>query len=270
MKLKTKFTLIIPIFFITILALTAFFAFSYYKKSIKETIAQHQFIMVSAVADEIDSKLLTAQNDLVAVAKAAPSDIMQHPEKAQAFLDDRPILHTIYDNNILFLKPSGRIFVESPYAPGRRGLDFSFREYIINTLKTKKPYISDPYVSSKPPKHPVLMITVPLFDGKGKITGILAGSIDLMRDNFLGKIITVKMGQAGYFYLTDADRTLIMHPDKKRILTRQAPGLNRLYDKAIEGFGHRRNNNVLRDKNGCFLQADEGKKLDPGRKLSAS
>src|SRR5208283_2242713 len=43
-------------------------------------------------------------------------------------------------------------------------------------------------------------------------------------------------GATGYLILTAADRTLIMHPDKKRILTKQAPGLNRLYDKAIEGF----------------------------------
>ena len=80
------------------------------------------------------------------------------------------------------------------------------------------------------------MFTVPLFDDKGKITGILGGGIDLMRDNFLGRISTVKIGETGYFYLTSMDRTLIMHPDKKRILTKQAPGINRLYDKAIGGF----------------------------------
>ena len=192
--------------------------------------------MVSQLADEIDSKLLTAQQHLIAVARTAPPDIMQNPEKAQAFLDNRPSLHSMFDNHLFLFTPSGKIFVESPYAPGRRGFDLSFREYIINTLKTKKPYISDPYVSSQPHKHPAIMLTVPLFDGKGKITGILAGRIDLMRDNFLGRISTVKIGKAGYFYLTTTDRTLIMHPDKKRILTKQAPGLNRLYDKAIEGF----------------------------------
>ena len=120
---------------------------------------------------------------------------MQNPEKAQAFLDNKPILHTMFDNHIFLLTPSGKIFVESPYTPGRRGLDFSFREYISNTLKTKKPYISDPYVTTQPHKPTVITFTVPLFDGKGKITGILAGSIDLMRDNFLGRLSTVKIGE---------------------------------------------------------------------------
>ena len=192
--------------------------------------------MVSQLADEIDSKLLTAQEHLIAVGEATPKDIMQSTEKAQAFLDNRPSLHSMFDNHLFIFTPSGKIFVESPYAPGRRGFDVSSREYIINTLKTKKPYISDPYVSSQLHKHPAIMLTVPLFDGNGKITGILAGGIDLMRDNFLGRISTAKIGKAGYLYLTALDRTLIMHPDKKRILTKQAPGLNRLYDKAIEGF----------------------------------
>ncbi len=192
--------------------------------------------MVSQLADEIDSKLLTAQQQLIAVAGTAPPDIMHNPEKAQAFLDNRPSLHTTFDNHLFLFTPSGKIFVESPYAPGRRGFDVSFREYIINTLKTKNPYISDPYVSSQPHKHPAIMLTVPLFDSKGNITGILAGGLDLMRDNFLGRISTVEIGNAGYFYMTTTDRILIIHPDKKRVLTKQAPGLNTLYDKAIEGF----------------------------------
>src|SRR5208283_3745510 len=97
-------------------------------------------------------------------------------------------------------------------------------------------YVSDPYISSLPHHHPDIMFTVPLFDSKGNMAGILGGAVDLMRDNCLGRIGTVKIGKTGYFFLTATDRTLIMHPDKKRILTKQTAGLNRLYDKAIEGF----------------------------------
>ena len=104
-------------------------------------------------------------------------------------------MHTTFDRYLFLFTPAGKIFVESPDAPGRRGLDLPFREYMINTLKTNKPYISDPFVSSLPDKHPVIAFTVPLFDGKGKIKGILAGGIDLMRDNFLGRIGTVKIGE---------------------------------------------------------------------------
>jgi signal transduction histidine kinase/ActR/RegA family two-component response regulator len=236
MKLKTKFTLIVSVFVVILLALVAFSTFSHYKKSIKETIAQQQFRMVSILADEIDNKLLTAQQNIASVAKTAPPDIMQHPEKAQAFLDNMPSLHSMFDNHVFLFTPTGQIFVESPYARGRRGFDASFREYIINTLKTRKPYISDPYESSQSHKHPAIMLTIPLFDSKGQITGILAGGIDLMRDNFLGRIGTVKIGETGNLYLYDAEGTMIIHPDKTRILVNQPRGLNRLYDMARDGF----------------------------------
>lgn len=236
MKLKTRFTIIISVFVVTILALTAFFFFLQYKKSIKDTIAQQQFRMLSIFADQIDSQLLTAQENLVQVAKEIPPVIMRHPEKAQEFFDKRTSLHSIFDNHLFLYTPAGKILVESPYAPGRRGLDFSSREYILNTIKAKKPCISDPYISSQPHKHPVIMFTVPLFDPEGKINGILAGGIDLMKDNFLGRIGTVKTGEIGNLYLYDTDGTMIMHPNKKRILVKQPRGQNIFYDAARDGF----------------------------------
>ncbi len=236
MKLKTKFTLIVSSLVVAILALTAFLAFAHYKKSIKEIISQQQFLMISTFADAIDNQLLTAQQHVVTLAKATPPDIMRSPEKAQAFLDNKPDTHLMFDNHLFLFTPAGKIFVESPYAPGRRGLDLSFREYITNTLKTGKPYISDPFISSQPHKHPVIMLTAPLFNSKGDITGILAGSIDLMKTNFMERISTVKVGKTGNFYLYKTDGTMIMHPNKKRILVKMPRGLNRLYDMARDGF----------------------------------
>ncbi len=235
MKIKTKFTLIVSIL-IAIYSLIALFAFSNYKKSIKDIIAQQQFSMISIVADEIDNKLLTAHKLLIAAAKTTPPDVMLNSARAQAFLDEKYGLHAIFDSYLFLFTPAGKIFVESPDAPGRRGLDFSFREYISNTIKTKKPYISDPFVSLLPDKHPVVAFTVPFFDSKGKIKGILVGSINLMRDNFLGRICNVKIGVTGNIYLYETDGTMIMHQNKKRILVKQPRGLNRLYDMARDGF----------------------------------
>ena len=104
-------------------------AFSHYKASLKETIARQQFLMISKLANGIDNRLLATQQDLISIAKATPPDIMANPEKAQTFFDNRPILHRIFDNHLSLFTPAGKIFVESPYVPGRRGLDLSFQEY---------------------------------------------------------------------------------------------------------------------------------------------
>ena len=58
-----------------------------------------------------------------------------------------------------------------------------------------------------------------------------------MRDNFLGDLSRIRIGQSGYPYLYATDRTMIMHPDKERILKKDVPpGVNRLFDRAIDGF----------------------------------
>ena len=75
MKLKDNFTLIGSSLVVALVTLIAIFGFLYYKQSIKETIAQQQFRMISIFADEIDNKLLTTQQHIVSVAKAAPLDI---------------------------------------------------------------------------------------------------------------------------------------------------------------------------------------------------
>jgi PAS domain S-box-containing protein len=58
-----------------------------------------------------------------------------------------------------------------------------------------------------------------------------------MKDNFLGKLATVKIGTNGYFYLYNSARTIIVHPDRNRILKQDVPvGANRLFDLALQGF----------------------------------
>ena len=125
----------------------------------------------------------------------------------------------------------------SPAEPLLQGRDYSFRDYIKDTVATGKPQISRPFFSTQSHHHPIVMFTAPFFDARGKMTGILAGALDLMRDNFLGKLATVKLGDKGYLYLYSTDRTLIVHHDRTRILRRDVPpGANRLFDRAIEGF----------------------------------
>ena len=61
----------------------------------------------------------------------------------------------------------GKLVAEGRYVSGRRGKDLSYREWYQKTLADRKPYISTPYVSTHSPHHPVIMMTVPLFDSQG-------------------------------------------------------------------------------------------------------
>jgi diguanylate cyclase (GGDEF)-like protein/PAS domain S-box-containing protein len=236
LKIRTKLTLAVSVLFACLLAASAVFTVERFREALLAEIFREQFAMLSSVAEELDTRLATAHVVLIAAAKSFPLDALNDPDRVQAVLDERRDLHGVFDNHVFVFTPEGRMHAESPFAPDRRGKDYAFREYIRNTLATGRPYISDPYISSQAHKHPVIMMTAPIFDRDGKLVAILAASLDLMRDNFLGKLADRKVGRTGYFYLSTGDRVMVMHPDRQRIFKPIRPGGNPAYDAAIAGF----------------------------------
>jgi PAS domain S-box-containing protein len=236
LSLKTKMSLVVTMLAVAGLSLVTFSASYYFEKQFKETISRQQFAMVSAMAEDIDSKIRIVQTELLSVASTLTQDILNNPGKAQRFLDSRPDTAAIFDSVVLF-SPHGKLLVITPFELQMIGKDYSFRDYFKETVKTGKPQISEPFFSMRKNGHPIIMFTAPVFDARGKLAGMLAGSLDLMKDNFLGKLVTVKIGKEGYLYLYNSDRMMIIHPDRTRILKQDVPiGANKLFDLAINGF----------------------------------
>ena len=209
----------------------------YFEREFKQTIATQEFTFVSVLAEEIDEKILSAQEGLVAVAGKATPDLVSDSRKAQAFLDERAGTRKVFDSGLFIFSPSGVLIAASPPEPLLQGKDYTFRDYIRMTLATGRPQISPPFFSTQSQHHPIVMFTAPFYDPNGKLAGILGGALDLLKENFLGKLATIKIGKHGYLFLYSTDRTMIIHPDKTRILHKDVPlGVNRLFDLAIKGF----------------------------------
>jgi len=235
-SLTTKLSLAVSLWMTVLLTILAFSAFQYFKNQFKDSISRQQFTLVSALADEVDGKILSAQRELVAVAGSAAPDLTGRPRNARTFLDGQAGTRTSFDSGMALFSPQGRLIAASPDEPGLLGKDFAFRDYIRKTIASGRPEISAPFLSSQQHHHPIIMFTAPIFDREGRMTGILAGALDLLRDNFLGKLATLKIGENGYLYLYNRDRLLIIHSDRTRILQTIPPGANRLADRAIAGF----------------------------------
>ncbi len=237
LNLKTKMSLVVSLLAAAGLSLMTLAATWYFEKQFKETISRQQYTMISAMAEEIDSKVRTAQTELVTVASTLRSEFLSDSERAQQFLENRPDTAAIFDSGVFVFLSSGELIAAHPMERQLIGKNYAYRDYIKKTVETGKPQISQPFLSTQKSGHPIIMFTAPVFDVKGRISMILAGSLDLMKDNFLGKLATVKLGETGYLYLYNTERTIIVHPDRTRILKQDVPqGANRLFDLAIKGF----------------------------------
>jgi len=237
MSLKTKITIGVCLVVAGITAAVALLSLSYFQQQLRENVAAQQFVLISSIAGHIDDNLVAAQNELVAMSKSVPLDILLDADRAQSFLDIRPENKTTFDNSVILFSSEGTLIAETPFVPGRRGKDFSFRDYFKKTMMSGKPCISEPIFSTKQHRHPLVVLTAPLFNTAGEVVGMLAGSVDLTNNNFLGKLAHVPIGKRGYLYLFDTERTLVMHPDERRILKQDVPlGVNLGFDKAIAGF----------------------------------
>jgi signal transduction histidine kinase len=237
MSLKTKIALAVSFLFVLFVTAASYFTLSFFERNFEDAIAIQQRSFVLSQANNIEGKLRIALNNLVAVAATAPPDAFTNAEHAQRFLDSNVGLLTIFDNGTFFINKVGVLIAESPYRPNRSGKDLWFREWVRKTVGSQKPCISDPYVSSHSPGQPAIVMTAPVFDKSGNMTGMMTGSLDLLGTNFLADLSKTRIGSGGYLYITDSNRITIVHPDKKRIMKPPAqPGLNAFYDKVFKGF----------------------------------
>ena len=235
--IKGRFTVWVVLFLALVFGLTSLAIHGWIKKETKELIQQQQFSMVSSIASGLDDKLNSAHEALIGIAGAIPQDNLGNSDKAQAWLNSRVGTKSLFNNGLFLFTPQGRILVECPQLPGRRGMDISFREYFKKTVESGKPYISTPYANSKN-GHPTIMMTAPIFGADGHLLGIMGGAMDLLVPNgFFQSLTQTKLGKTGYLYLFSKDRINVAHHDPSRTMKVDVlPGMNLLFDKAIDGF----------------------------------
>ncbi len=234
---RHKLILAFSLFIILLLAGIAWGTYSWFRHQTREMIFREQFSMVSSMARGLDDKLQSAHNALIAVAKVAPLQDIGNRQRMQAWLDNRTGIRSIFNHGLFLFDVSGTLEAANPYSKQMVGTSYAFRPYFQDTLRSAKPIISQPFISSLN-NSPVIAMTSPIMNDQGHIVAIMAGVIDLRSSSgFFAELGRVKVGSSGYLYLFGPDRTLILHPDTSRIMKRDvAKGANKLFDRALEGF----------------------------------
>lgn len=235
LSLKTKMSVAVSLLVIILMTWSAFLIISRFEKRFKETFAVQHYALINEMARDTDDALKDTRQAIIAAASTIPRAAAKNRAIAQHVLDRRRGLRNLFDNGIFLFSPSGKLIAESPDLH-RRGSDFSGQDYVRKTIETARPFISKPYVSAQSHHHPAVMFTAPVLGGDGNVIAVLAGGVDLTRDNFLGERART-VGTNGYVYIFDTDRIIIMHPDRSAIMKRdESSGDNRVFDRVIAGF----------------------------------
>jgi diguanylate cyclase (GGDEF)-like protein len=233
--IQKRFALTFSCFLIIVFGMILWGFLSYSISLTRDNIQQQQFAMTELIARSIDDKLGTYLATIAQVCGEVKAEQITDHEKAQAFLDGHRGLISIFNNGLFLFDREGTLVAETPYIKGRRGIKTVLPEFFKSVQKNDFPDISNPYLSPRSNSPAIAMVTP--VSQEGRFLGFLVGSINLTMDYFSEELMGYKIGKTGYLYLFTTDRTMILHPDKSRIMKRDVrPGVNKLFDRAIKGF----------------------------------
>jgi diguanylate cyclase (GGDEF)-like protein/PAS domain S-box-containing protein len=232
-SIKTKVTLIVTACVVALLVLVSAVEIYRVKADLRELLGNQQLTLVSRVADEIDEKLRSAHAVLIAMSTMVPPEIAADRPSLRKNLQSSAGLQLLFDNLLVF-SPTGMTLLDMRDS-GLEGTSVSDREFFRKVMSERRPYISQPFLGRNN-RRPYIVLTAPILDRRGQAVGVLAGSLDLLRPNFLGKLGSVSVGKTGSFAVLGRDRTIIISRDADRIMTQgPAPGVSPYFDRAVAG-----------------------------------
>ena len=236
-KLATKTSTVISILFLGAILAVGMASMHSFRDQLMSVLIKEQHTFVLRIADNLDQKLLGLQRALALSANEITEADIDSSDAAQRYLDNNTGLYAVVDRSTFLFTAEGIMLAERPYRANRRGENASHRAYISDTIRTRRPVISEPFLTNIGDANMVLVLTMPVFAKDGRMIAILTGSLGLTHPGMLGNIAKTVIGKTGYLYIVNADGKLIMYPDRTRLSqTAFASGANPLFDRALKGF----------------------------------
>jgi diguanylate cyclase (GGDEF)-like protein/PAS domain S-box-containing protein len=233
-SLKIKSTALLFLLVSTVILVVVMLGLLFFIREFKTSSASRQFSFVSAMAGELDDKIIAAQRELVAVAASLPPELIHDRASLQRFLAGRLDARQVFGDTFI-LSERGELLANS-HGNEHIGQNYSFRQYFKRTVATGKPVISEPFQSSRGDGHSIVVFTAPIYDGRGRLIGLLGGRVDLMQENLLGRLARLNLGKAGNFFLFSKSREMMVLRDQSVGDSWLAPGGIPLIDRVVGGY----------------------------------
>ena len=238
-SLKARITLLTAAIVLIVYLSLMLFAGQSLRPRLKELLVAQQLTTVSLVAAEINEALERRLKALDRLGKRlTPTDDHLAGEKAtRALLDESFNDADLFNSGLIIIDTEGDVVAGTPVAAQYLGANVNDRDYFKTVMARGAAAISPPLIG-KNSQLPLVVMAVPVRDARGRVSGALAGLIDLSRPNFMDRLTANRYGKTGEtFLVTPQTRTIVSTSDKKRVMeVLPAPGVNPWIDRFMEGY----------------------------------
>ncbi|WP_287665584.1 ATP-binding protein [Accumulibacter sp.] len=236
-SLKTRITLATLLIFVAGLWSLSFYASQILRKDMERLLGEQQFSTAAFVAANIDGELKNRISALELIANAIEPALIGEPAALQKFLEQRYVLHSLFNDGVMAYQADGVAIAVAPLLPERIGVNFSDKDFLVGALMEGRSTIGRP-ITGKTLRAPVLVMAVPIRNGRGQVIGALSGVTNLSLPSFLDQITASSYGKTGgYLLVAPQFRLIVTATDKRRVMeTLPAPGINPIIDRFIDGY----------------------------------
>lgn len=183
----------------------------------RHVIARQEMAILTSAAAYLDRDIASKQQVLRVLADSLQANPATRRD-LQAQLELRGALRDEFFNVSAFGSDGALIAnLQDRRMVGK--INSASREFFRDTLAAQESVVSRPFRSLLSGR-PVVVVTQPVLDARGRIDYVLVGAIDLQRPAFAGQLNALRGHAEGYLFIVAADGTMVHHPDPLRILSK--------------------------------------------------
>ena len=235
-SLKTRITIATLLIFLAGIWSLSYYATRILRQDMERLLGEQQLSAVSMIAEQVERELAHRLETLKTVAELSAPALLAGPTALQLFLQRQPHLQVPFNGGVFATGTDGTAIAALPFSSKQIGMNYGDRDYLISALRDGKATVSRPLIG-KNSQGPVFVMTVPIRNKQGKITGALAGVTHLGESNFLDQVSQSRHGKNGGYILVAAEqRTIVTASDPNHELqTLATRGSNALFDHFVAG-----------------------------------
>jgi methyl-accepting chemotaxis protein len=209
---------IIPAMTVILIAILTMF----YNRSSQLIIEEHTYSLNAMVATKEGELEMWLDGRIELARMLSEMKVMQDACRGERHPDAKRMLNSLMDGsnnyeNLFLADPGGLLFLMAAGDAQAMNINISqIPVYQKNVEEARRGNIWISDVGKSPASgRPVALITAPIMEN-GQLIGIAGAPIELNAYSD-ATLADIKIGETGYYFITDKDGVLLAHPDKKNI-----------------------------------------------------